>query len=299
MNNLTKNKSIPNAEDNRIRQRERLHRLGLFLLFLLFGLLVFFVFSHFRPLLPKDIEIPSRIALIVALLMTALLIRRSRRFNKYWLVFFAFFIASFAQALDYYFNGWSLSLLGLDIKTPAGIAMDKLESTIFIVVPILLLTKISGTNLGSIYLQKGKLRLGLIIGLVVFCTVAVVSIPWAKWQYQTGDLSLSRVIPWIPWILIFVLANGINEELLIRGLFLRKLEPHIGAFAANLCMAIPFTMLHVGVDYTQNTLMILVFLLPLGLALGYVIQKTNSILGSWLIHASVDIAVVLALFSKL
>jgi membrane protease YdiL (CAAX protease family) len=64
-------------------------------------------------------------------------------------------------------------------------------------------------------------------------------------------------------------------------------------------MAIPFTMLHIGVDYTQNTLMMLVFLLPLGLALGYVMQKTNSILGSWLIHASVDIAVVLALFSKL
>jgi len=281
MNNLTKIKSVLTVEDNRNRQRKRLHRLGLFLLFLTFGLLIFFVISHFRSMLPKNIEIPSRIALIFALLITALIIRRSRRFNKYWLVFFAFFIASFAQALDYYFNGWSLSLLGLDIKTPAGIAMDKLESTFLIVVPIILLTKLSGNNTASIYLQKGKLRPGLIIGLVVFFAVALVSIPWAQWQYQTGDLSLTRVITWIPWILIFVLANGINEELLFRGLFLRKLEPLIGAFPANLCMAIPFTMLHIGVDYTQNTLMMLVFLLPLGLALGYVMQKTNSILGSW------------------
>jgi membrane protease YdiL (CAAX protease family) len=293
-----KNKAKLATEGNNLKHTQ-LYRLGLFLLFLIFGLLIFFIFSHFRPLLPKDIEIPSRLALILALLITVLLIRRSRRFKKYWLVFFAFFIASFAQALDYYFNGWSLSLLGLDIKTPAGIAMDKLESSFLIVVPIILLTKLSGNNMASIYLQKGKLRPGLIIGLVVFFTVALVSIPWAQWQYQTGDLSLTRVITWIPWILIFVLANGINEELLIRGLFLRKLELLIGAFPANLCMAIPFTMLHIGVDYTQNTLMILVFLLPLGLALGYVMQKTKSILGSWLIHASVDIAVVLALFSKL
>ena len=299
MNNPAKNKLGLTIEDSRIKRRQQIQRFGLFLLFLLFGLLISVVFSHFRPLLPKDIDIPFRIALIVAFLIAALLIRRSRRLNQYWLVFFAFFAASFAQALDYYFNDWSISLLGLDIKTPAGIAVSKLESTLMIVAPILLFTRASGNNLASIYLQKGKLRSGLIIGLVVFFAIALISIPWAKWQYQTGDLSLSRVISWIPWILVFVLANGINEELLFRGLFLRKLEPHLGTFPANLCMAIPFTMLHIGVDYTQNSLMLLAFLLPLGLVLGYVMQKTNSILGSWLIHASVDISVALALFSKL
>jgi len=285
--------------DKALKQKPQIQRLGLFLLFLLFGLLLFFVFSHFRPILPKNVEIISRIAFILALLTTVFLIRRSKRYNKYWLVFFAFFTASMAQALDYYFSGWSLSLLGLDIKTPAGIAMDKLESTFLIVASIILLTKLSGGNMASIYLQKGKIRFALILGLIVFLAVAAISIPWAKWQYQTGDLSLGRVIPWIPWILIFVLANGLNEELLLRGLFLRKLEPFLGPFLSNLCMAIPFTMLHYGVDYTQNILLILVLLLPLGLALGYVTQKTNSIWGAWLIHASVDIAVVLALFSKL
>jgi uncharacterized protein len=279
--------------------RRQIQRLGPFLLFLLFGLLLFFVFSHFRPLLPRNVEVISRIAFILALLTTSLLVRRSKRFNKYWLVFFAFFTASLAQALDYYFSGWSLSLLGLDIKTPAGIAMDKLESTFLIVASIILLTRLSGGNMASIYLRKGKFRFALIIGLIVFLAVAAISIPWAKWQYQTGDLSLGRVIPWIPWILIFVLANGLNEELLLRGLFLRKLEPFLGPFLSNLCMAIPFTMLHFGVDYTQNILLILALLLPLGLALGYVTQKTNSIWGAWLIHASVDIAVVLALFSQL
>ena len=64
-------------------------------------------------------------------------------------------------------------------------------------------------------------------------------------------------------------------------------------------MAVPFTMLHVGIDYSQNALLLLTLLLPLGLVLGYVMQETRSILAPWLIHASVDIAVVLSLFSQL
>jgi len=287
------------TEDKVIKRTKQIQRLALFLLFLTLGLVLFFVFSHFRPLLSRSIDIPARIALITALLVSSLLLRHSERLNKYWPIFFAFFTAALAQALDYYFSGWSLSLLGLDVKSPLGIAIDKLESTFLIAAPIVILTKLSGNSLSSIYLQRGRLKRGLIIGLTVFVVVAAVSIPWAEWQYQTGDLSLQGVLPWIPWILLFVLANGFNEELLFRGLFLRKLEPLIGAFPANLCMAIPFVALHFGVDYTQNIFLIMALLLPLGLALGYVMQKTNSIIGSWLIHASVDIAVVLALFSKL
>jgi membrane protease YdiL (CAAX protease family) len=290
---------MPPTGADQIRRTSQAHRFALFLLFLALGLLLFVVFSHFRPLLPENTDLPSRIALVLVLLGSSLLLRRSDRFREYWLVIFAFFIASFSQALDYYLSGWLPGLLGLDIQSPAGIAADKLESTILIVLPVVLLTRLSGNNMGSIYLQKGNLRLGLLIGLPVFFVVAALSVPWAQWQYRVGDLSFQRVLPWIPWILLFVLANSINEELLFRGLFLQKLEPFLGAFPANLCMAIPFAMLHIGVDYSRNTLLLLALLLPLGLLLGYVMQKTRSILAPWLIHASMDIAVVLSLFSQL
>jgi membrane protease YdiL (CAAX protease family) len=290
---------MPTTENNKIKLKKQIFRLGLFLLFLIFGLLLFFIFSHFRPVFSKNVDIPARIALVLALLASSLLLRRSERLNRYWPILFAFFTASLAQALDYYLSGWSLSMLGLDATSPAGIAVDKLESTFLIVVPIIVLTKLSGNSMSSIYLQKGNLKQGLIIGLTVFVVVAAVSIPWAKWQYQTGDLSLHRIIPWTPWILLFVLANAFNEELLFRGLFLKKLEPLLGAFPANLCMAIPFVALHFGVDYSQNIFLLMALLLPLGLALGYVMQRTSSIIASWLIHASLDIAVVLALFSQL
>jgi membrane protease YdiL (CAAX protease family) len=287
------------TEAKQARQSSGAHRFGLFLLFLALGLLLFLVFSHFRPLLPENADLPSRIALILVLLGSSLLLRRSDHFRKYWPVIFAFFIASFAQALDYYLSGWLPGLLGLDMESPAGIAMDKLESTLLIVLPIVLLTRLSGNSMGSIYLQKGNIKLGLIVGLTVFIVVAALSIPWAQWQYRVGDLSIQRVLPWTPWILLFVLANSINEELLFRGLFLQKLEPFLGAFPGNICVAIPFAMLHIGVDYSQNSLLLLALLLPLGLLLGYFMQKTRSILGPWLIHASVDIAIVLSLFSQL
>jgi membrane protease YdiL (CAAX protease family) len=290
---------VSTVRDDKTEGKERTLRVGLFFLFVIIGLVAFFVFSHFRPIFPRNIDIPARTAFIVCLLASSLLLRRSKRLNKYWLVLFAFFAAAVAQALDYYFSGWLLSLLGLDVSTPAGITVDKLESTFLIVVPIIILTRLAGGSMGSIYLQKGNLRQGLIIGLAVFAVVAAVSIPWARWQYEVGDLSVHRVVPWIPWIALFVVANGFNEELLFRGLFLKKLEPLVGAFPANLCMAIPFVALHYGVDYSQNLLLLMSLLLPLGLALGYVMQKTNSIIASWLIHASFDIAVVLALFSNL
>lgn len=263
------------------------------------GILLFLVFSHFRPIFRRNVDLPSRIVLTLILLGSSLLLRRSDRFMKYWPIFFAFFTASFVQVFDFYFSGWSLRLLRLSIESPIGIAMDKLESTFLIVIPIMLFTRLSGNHMNSIYFNKGNLKQGLIIGLTVFIVVTALSIPWAEWQYQAGDLSLQRVIPWIPWILLFVLANAINEELLFRGLFLKKLEPVLGAFLANICMAIPFTLFHIGIDYTQNTLLILALLLPLGIVLGYLMQKTNSILASWLVHASVDIAVVLSLFSQL
>jgi membrane protease YdiL (CAAX protease family) len=287
------------GDSQQAHQTPRAHRFALFLLFLALGLLLFLVFSHFRPLLPENADLPSRIGLILVLPGSSLWLRRSDRLSRYWLVIFAFFIASSAQALDYYLSGWLPNLLGLDIGSPAGIAMDKLESTLLIVIPIILLARLSGNNMASLYLQKGNLKLGLIIGLSVFVVVAALPIPWAQWQYRVGDLSLHRVLPWIPWILVFVLANSINEELLFRGLFLQKLEPRLRAFPANLRMAIPFAMLHIGIDYSRNTLMLMALLLPLGLLLGYVMHKTRSILAPWLIHASVDIAVVLSLFSQL
>ncbi len=272
-----------------------------FVVFLAAGLLLFVLFNHIKPLLPQPADIAGRMVLIAALLASALLARRSRRWEKYWRILFAGFAAALAAAIDLYLPSRDLLLqaLRIPIQSPAGIALDKLDSSLIIILSIIVLTRISGDGLGSIFLQRGNLRLGLAIGLIAFAVFAAGSIPVSEMFFGGRDLTWQKAAAWSPWILIFVLGNAFNEELLFRGLFLRKFEPFAGRFLSNLAIAIPFTLHHTGVSYAPDVLMFLAILIPLALAWGYLMQKTDGIWGSVLFHAGTDIPVVLALFSSL
>ncbi len=276
-------------------------RVGAFILFLVMGLLIFVVFSHMRPLLPDSVDLMGRILMITGFLVAALLARRSERCEKYWQILFAGFIASLATGVDYYLpsRDWLLKLFNISIRTPAGIAIDKLDSSIIIIAIVILLTKVSGSDLASIYLKKGKLKKGLLIGLIAFAVAVAGSIPVAQAFFGGRDLQVGKVLAWAPWVLIFVLGNAFNEELLFRGLFLQKFSPFVGRTLANLVIAIPFTLHHTGVTYTPDALMFLAILLPLALAWGYLMQDTDSLWGSVLFHAGTDIPIVLAIFSTL
>jgi membrane protease YdiL (CAAX protease family) len=57
--------------------------------------------------------------------------------------------------------------------------------------------------------------------------------------------------------------------------------------------------MHKGASYTGSEYLFLVILVPLTLALGYLVQKTDSVLASILFHAGMDILVFLGIFSNL
>jgi uncharacterized protein len=278
-----------------------MRQLGMFLLFLIIGLIIFVVFNHFRPALPASVDPIGRSLLIVAFLTAALSARRSRRFEKYWQLLFAFFLASFATAVDYYLpsRDWLLQILQIPLSTPMGIAMDKLDSSAIITIIVVAGTVISGQSLGSLYLKRGKLKAGLLIGGAAFLIAAAGSIPVSEMFFGGRNLQLERVLPWTPWILIFIIGNAFNEELLFRGLFLQKYHPLLGRLCSNLVIAIPFTLHHTGVGYSSDILMLFAILFPLSLAWGYLMQKTDSLWGSVLFHAGMDIPVVLSIFSTL
>ncbi len=278
-----------------------MHRAGMFALLLFFGLLTFIVFSHMRPMLPEGFDLIGRCALITGFLGASLLARKSQEFAQYWQILFAFFIATAATTVDFYLPSreWLLKLLHLSIQTPAGIAIDKLDSSIIIVVSIILLTRLSGSNLPSIYLQRGNLKPGIMIGGITFLIFAGSSVFIAETFFGGKNLRAAEVWSWAPWILIFVAGNALNEELLFRGLFLKKYEPFTGRFFSNLVIAIPFALHHSGVSYSPGTLMFLAMLIPLALAWGFLMQKTDNIWGSVLFHAGTDIPVVLSLFAAL
>jgi membrane protease YdiL (CAAX protease family) len=288
-------------KDAQVRVKAFWQRVALSALFLVLGLLIFVVFSHMRPILPKSIDIAGRIVMIVGFLTLALLARRSASFKEYWQTLFACFIAALATAIDYYLpsRDWLLRLFCISIKTPAGIAIDKLDSSIIIVAFIILLTKVSGSNLSTLYLRKGNLKNGLIVGLIAFSVAVVGSIPVSELFFGAQDLQIQEVLLWTPWILIFVVGNAFNEELLYRGLFLQKYSPFVGRFCSNLVIAVPFALHHTGVSYTPDTITFLAILVPLALAWGYTMQKTDSLWGSVLFHAGTDIPIVLGIFSTL
>ena len=162
----------------------------LFLLFLAVGLLIFVVFSHFRPLLPGMKDRTGRLILVLGFLSMALLVRGIPRLAKYWRIPFAFFIAALVTAIDLYLPSrvWLLNTLKVPLQTPAGIALDKLDSSLVIILGILLLNFVSGGRFSDLYLQKGNLKQGLTVGLIAFAGRASVLCP------LTPDFGFFRLI---------------------------------------------------------------------------------------------------------
>jgi uncharacterized protein len=277
-----------------------IQRIGWFVLFLACGLLVFIVFSHYYPVHDGAKDVIGRVVVGGILLALALLARRSERLKQYWLLPFAYFTALAAISIDYYLglSKWILPMLNISSESPAGWSVDKLESSLLSVAVILLLNRLFGNKLGSLFWQRGRLWLGLGVGLTIFVIVFATVIPFAEYSFKGQNLSWGRILAWAPWLLVFVLANALNEEVLFRGLFLGKLQPFVGAFAANLVMAMPFTLMHAGTNYATSTLVFVAVTLPFALAWGWLMQKTHSLWGSVLFHAAMDIPIVVGIFSN-
>jgi hypothetical protein len=273
-------------------------RIGLFVLFLLGGLLVF-VADDF---LKNGIRLIFEIGITVAFLLLALWLRTNEQRRKYFQVTFVFFIASLVMLLVGLlpYPGSSAN------PTATAYLLYQIISTLIIIIPIILLTKLSGADFSSIFLQKGKLRLGLIIGLIpfFFFVILILAFP-AGLKYASNlfsiseDLTYERILSLMPLVVVFVLLNGFKEELSTRAIFLKRFEPFIGARLSNVSTGFVFAASHVGVNYTPALLVFLGITFILALAWGYVMQKTNSIIGPALFHGAMDITIVLGIFSFL
>lgn len=283
----------------RLSTKEWGERIAAALIFLAVGSLVILIFSPWRPLLESNVaDYLGRAALIAILLAAVVTATRNERLEKYHQVLVGLLILTVAVSLDLIFGRYLIKYLNVTDTNPTGWAMQKLNEGVIVISAILVLNKTAGGNLNSLYIQKGNLKLGLIIGLITFLLAALGSIPMAT-LFEAQNLTLAKITPWIPWLLIFVLVNGAMEELMFRGLFLRKLEPFVGKFLSNFLIAFVFTGLHGTVSYSADNLLFVAIVFPLALAWGYIMQKTNGIWGSILFHAGMDIPIMLGIFSQL
>jgi membrane protease YdiL (CAAX protease family) len=245
---------------------------------------------------PSEFTLIYSASLSFVFLLIAIALHRSEKHKGYWPIFFAFFIASLAIFFDF--------LVNIDSDTKNSLLLDMLISTLIIVGTIIVVTWISGGTLASIYLKKGNLKVGMIIGLLGFFFLAFTSLFVAEALFQAQNLTVNRIVAWLPWICPIVLLNGIREELLYRGLFLKKFEAKLGSKASNLLQAMIFSLSHsvagLGLgSYTPYILILVFFTFILGIVWGYLMQRTDSILGSVLFHAGSDIPIFIGIFSSL
>lgn len=265
-----------------------------FFVFLIFSLLLFeppfFAFNSTSKLF----QAVTFVGLPVFFSLMAMVARRHKRFTEYWAAFSSFVMISIALLLMWLLDDLPRRSLGLDPKAPPGRAIVKVSDAIILLITVVTLGKLLRIDFDSIYLRKGRRPgLGLVIGLaglVLMASFAVV---------EAHDMGISnrRLIEWSPWILSFVLANGFFEELMSRGLLLRKFEPFLGAILANILTAFVFAIGHAGVTYSEDVLAFVAIAFVFALIWGYVMQKTGSLLGSALFHAGADTLIMIGIFA--
>ncbi|MCD4765794.1 MAG: CPBP family intramembrane metalloprotease [Methanosarcinales archaeon] len=68
---------------------------------------------------------------------------------------------------------------------------------------------------------------------------------------------------------------------------------------SNIVIALFFTIAHLGVTYTSDSSTFFVIVLILGLAWGYIIQRTDSLLAAILFHAGAYVVLVIGFFSNM
>jgi membrane protease YdiL (CAAX protease family) len=230
-------------------------------------------------------------------LVASLLFKRSTRFAKYWPVTYAFFIASTVNLVSDLFGGYNTQFVNLFGDTTARnriYALAKMYETLLIVIPIIVLTLVSGANLGSIFLKVGNqnAKWGFGIGglvLVNFFTSVLIF-------FGTG-FELPKLGSAIGWGFVFSICNALSEELWIRGLFLRKMSPILGVAGSILLTSTTFAVLHFNSVAFFPSIAVPVFVantFTLGLACGILMMKTDSIWGAYLIHMAADVFLFVA-----
>jgi len=249
-------------------------------------------------MLPLSSWLPARPLLylqacITAILLSAALLARSREAGRpHWQLLYAFFVGSAALLLSTLFADKLLEALSMVPVSPAWIALSKLSEAAWRVMTILLLMLAGGASLRSMYLTRGKLAFGLTAGLAGFAACAGLAF-MSLVARPGGWIKLASLAP---WILTFVLANGFAEELLFRGIFLKRYERFLGKGLANVLAAAAFTLLHAQSAEVLDLAVSLLVLLPLALAWGWLMQKTGSLWGSALFHAGADCLVIFGIY---
>jgi len=268
----------------------------LLLLFIACSFLVFNV-GGYNNFIPADMLLYTRLAVVGVLLVPTVILYQSQgRGKKYWKISFSFLIASIGLLLAWIFGRWYHLIPGLSTSTLEGAAVAKFAEVFPIILTILVGMWLVERDFAPIFVVGGDLKKSMKLGLMVAPLGLIPFIALGGFALSVGpDVLLS----WIPWMCIFAVSNAFMEELMIRGIFLKKFEPLFGQKQSLILTSLVFAIFHQAIIgfsdiVTFSTYMGIAFLL--GIAWGYVMQKSDNIWGSVLAHTIADILFVIAVF---
>jgi membrane protease YdiL (CAAX protease family) len=276
-----------------------LQRIGLFILFLLCEAAIFIFGSYYFEVFPTNKNLTFNLVVSAVFLIATLWFRYDKRLNRHWQIPLVFFAASVAYPFTAIFDGWIRAVLGwfaVTTDTSKGLAIEKICEMLLKTIPILVLVKLSGADMGSIFLKRGNLKLGLGIGALVFFFLATATFMFAAERFTSVNTLVAAVI----WGLVFSFGNSFMEELWLRGIFLKRFAPLIGINGAVWVTSIIFAFMH-GFAFYFNPMVLAFFVvntLSLGLACGYLMMKSDNIWGAVLIHAASDFFLFVALLAN-
>jgi membrane protease YdiL (CAAX protease family) len=281
------------VEKKKFLKSEGLYRLILFIIFFICGLSIFLFGFNFISTFPTNGSTIYRIIITGFFLVLTIFIYFIKPLKIFWKVSLAFFIASFGMLLNWVMRDLPVRFLYSRITITEGQWMlDKFSQFIAIVIPIMVLTLAFGDKLSSLYIQKGRFKLWIVIGLSAFVFFVVVGLLLALQKYN-----LQKILSIIPWLFAFSVFNGPMEELWFRGLFLKKFELFLGNHLSIFLTSLIFSIPHLFARYISGIEMSLIFFLTvfsLGMASGYIIYKTKSIWGAVIFHIGYDLFYALA-----
>ena len=176
--------------------------------------------------------------LSVLFLLAAVFAKRQQTLNKYWEI-----PSRFSSSLLQGFFGDSSSFASLQqafvlnvlheapsannpiASTILGTVLGQLAGTIGLVVPIILLTKISGNDLKSIFFDKSQNRWTLVFGIVGFLVLYLYTATGrARKFFPNAAVPLAHYIALTPAVIVLVLCNGLREGIMVQRSFLEQIR---------------------------------------------------------------------------
>lgn len=290
---------INRAGSAKTRWQELARKAGLFTLLLLCAIAVFVLGSNHYRIFPTNQNLYYESGTTAFFLAAAIVLRRVQRLKAYWPIAYAFFCAAaviLVTTLTVDLRDSLFRSIGIAAKTNPEIGAGKIFEALMTIGTILMLSSLAGLKWGSLYVKRGNLKWGLLIGIGTLLNFMTSSVMFFAGQYPTLDTLGSAIL----WGIVFSLFNGFLEELWLRALFLRSLIPVLGTGTAIVLTSLWFGIFHVGgIMYLQPEAIPFYMLntFTFAVAWGYLMHRTDSWIGPGLMHAASDFFLFMARLS--